>query len=140
LSIPTFPTTPHFEGLTVVKLWRGLWVLGWDWHFSEWEESPLPTNTERYWKLSFTADLIIHNEFNLRWQGETACISDMHTAVKAFRQELVFFESRWWAAARTYRTVTSSGKSETSISTQVCTRQPFWPQTAVSAAFFRPWS
>jgi hypothetical protein len=51
-------------------------------HFSQ--------NTERFWKLAFTADLIILNEFNHRWQDETAYISDAHTAVKAFRQELIY--------------------------------------------------
>jgi len=52
------------------------------------------SQTKRFWKLAFTDDLIILDEFNLRWQGEVAYISDMHTAVKAFRQELIFFESQ----------------------------------------------
>lgn len=55
---------------------------------------PLLADIEWLWKLAFFADLLkFFNEFNLQLQGQTALICNTYTAVKAFRNKLILFES-----------------------------------------------
>ena len=95
------PYQQQFNNLAVI---RGFFVVlfvcfcifiarGWDWKFSEPEESPSTTIIEHWMELAFAVEvMMLLNKFNLKLQGKMLLTCEIYTAVKSLRWQLTFFE------------------------------------------------